>query len=137
MSFGGRGGGGGGMGGGRGRGGGRGGGRGLGPSGFCQCPKCGRNISHQPRVPCNQMICPECGIRMMRQGINLISSGPMQNKQNIPPIVDKDKCNGCGECEIRCPNGAITIQDNKAVINLIKCKNCRICENSCPVNAIH
>ena len=147
-------GGGGGRGGGRGRG--RMGGYGMGPSGLCQCPKCGKKVSHRPGIPCNQIICPECGIPMMRQGINQIPLKSIQNwgqnpavnqipprsiqnnrQQEKPPIVDKNKCNGCGECVNQCPNGAMSIKDDKAVINLIKCQNCRICENICPVNAIH
>jgi len=142
----------------RGRGGGgrgRGKGRGLGPSGFCQCPKCGRKESHRPGVPCNQTICPACNIPMMRQAINQNFSRIMQNsiqnpsvnqltssymqnniQQISPPIVDTNKCNGCSECVNQCPNGAISIINDKAVINYIKCRNCRICENICPVNAI-
>lgn len=154
MSYGG---GGGGRGGGRGRAGGRrGGGRGLGPSGTCKCIKCGREVSHKPGMPCNQTICPECGIPMMRSatnqnfsrnmqfpvqntGVNQLDSTYTQNniQQITPPIVDKNKCNGCSECVNQCPNGAISIIDNKAVIDLTKCRNCRTCENICPENAIH
>ncbi|TFG02494.1 MAG: 4Fe-4S dicluster domain-containing protein [Promethearchaeota archaeon] len=53
------------------------------------------------------------------------------------PVVDRDKCNGCAECITQCPNDAITMVNNKAVINPSKCRNCRICEEVCPVNAIH
>ena len=142
---------------GRGRGGGRrGGGRGLGPSGICKCMKCGREVPHKPGIPCNQTICPECHIPMMRaalnqnssrnlqfpiqnQGTNQIYSTYMQNniQQIIPPVVDKEKCTGCAECVNQCPNDAISLVDNKAMINPTQCRNCRICEDVCPVNAIH
>lgn len=142
--------------GGRGRGGRRSGGRGLGPSGFCQCLKCGRNEPHRPGVPCNQTKCPECGSPMMRQatnqdfsrniqvpiqnpGVNQLTTSNMRNniQKNSLPVIDTDKCDGCSECVIQCPNDAISIINFKAVINLLKCKNCRNCENACPVNAIH
>jgi len=149
MSFRGGGGGGGrGGGGGGGRGGGRGGrrygGRGLGPSGVCQCPKCGRTVSHSPGVPCNQAICPQCGMPMMRQANSQSSPSfippnlqqPTVQRNNLP-VVDAEQCTGCGECMAQCPNGAITIQNNVAVIDYMKCKNCRLCQESCPVDAIH
>jgi predicted amidophosphoribosyltransferase len=40
----------------------------MGPSGQCVCPKCGRTITHQPGMPCQQERCPACGARMMREG---------------------------------------------------------------------
>jgi len=65
-------------GGGMGRGGGRGGGRGMGrgrggrgfgagPAGQCICPSCGTVVPHQPGVPCREMSCPNCGIRLVRE----------------------------------------------------------------------
>jgi len=142
---------------GRGRAGGRrGGGRGLGPSGNCKCIKCGRELPHRPGMPCNQIMCPECGIPMMRAvpnqnfsrnfqfpvqnpGINQVYSTNLQNniQQTILPIVDEKECTGCAECVNQCPNDAISMIENKAVINPTKCRNCRICEEVCPVNAIH
>ena len=53
------------------------------------------------------------------------------------PAVDENKCTGCAECVNQCPNDAISMVNNKAVINPTKCRNCRICEEVCPVNAIH
>jgi len=148
---------GGGGGGGKGRAGGRrGGGRGLGPSGTCKCIKCGRVELHQPGMPCNQTICPTCGIPMMRTapnqnlsrnmqfpaqttGINQLPSTNMQNniQQISPPVVDVNKCTGCAECAQQCPNTAISIINNKAVIDLTRCRNCRTCQMVCPENAIH
>ena len=66
-----------------GRRGGRGGGRGLGrsggrgrmggtkagagPGGYCICPNCGHEATHQVGVPCYQMDCPKCGTNMVRE----------------------------------------------------------------------
>jgi len=40
--------------------------RGTGPFGFCICPTCGEKVTHQPGTPCSAMLCPKCGIRMVR-----------------------------------------------------------------------
>ena len=52
-----------GMGGGRGRMGGA--GRGIG--GDCVCPACGKRASHPRGVPCMEMKCPSCGVKMVRE----------------------------------------------------------------------
>ena len=145
-----------GRGGGRGRFGGRGRGRGLGPTGICKCMKCGREMPHNPGIPCNQTLCPICNVPMMRVSINQISLNKLQfstqnrginqvafinmpdnTQQMMFPVVDEKICTGCAECINQCPNGAITIVDNKAVINYTYCRNCRTCENICPRHAIH
>ena len=143
-------------GGGRGRAGGRrGGGRGLGPSGTCKCMKCGKEVLHQPGMPCNQIICPICGIPMMRAAPNQSFSRNMPlpeqitslnryyspdtktNMQQINfPVIDLNKCTGCRECTKQCPSAAISIINNKAVIDLTRCRNCRTCQTVCPENAI-
>ena len=32
----------------------------------CVCPKCGKKVAHQRGVPCNTIVCPECGTHMTR-----------------------------------------------------------------------
>lgn len=36
-------------------------------TGFCLCQRCGLHISHQAKIPCLSLICPSCGIAMMRE----------------------------------------------------------------------
>jgi len=38
----------------------------AGPSGFCECPKCGTKVEHQRARPCSTMKCPQCGSTMVR-----------------------------------------------------------------------
>jgi len=58
---------------GKGRGLGRGQGRGrmggpfaAGPGGNCVCPSCGYKEQHTVGQPCNQKVCPKCGVQMAR-----------------------------------------------------------------------
>lgn len=43
------------------------GGEGLGPSGECECPKCGYTKPHETGRPCFFKRCPECGTRLRRK----------------------------------------------------------------------
>jgi len=50
--------------------------------------------------------------------------------------IIQDKCVGCGACLSSCPYGAISIQDNLAVIDDDKCTLCGACVASCGFDAI-
>jgi len=50
-------------------------------------------------------------------------------------VVNKEKCDGCGECVEVCPISAIQIQNGKAVVS-DNCIDCGICVRSCPIGAI-
>lgn len=52
------------------------------------------------------------------------------------PHVDRDTCIGCQMCWFYCPEGCITMEDKKAVIDFDYCKGCGICAHECPVDAI-
>lgn len=39
----------------------------AGPGGNCICPKCKYTVVHPPGQPCNQKMCPRCGIAMTRE----------------------------------------------------------------------
>ena len=55
----------------------------------------------------------------------------------MPVLVDRTKCTGCGICVPLCPEKAITIRENKAVIEDNSCNECLQCMYECPPNAIY
>jgi Fe-S-cluster-containing hydrogenase component 2 len=53
-------------------------------------------------------------------------------------FVDEDKCTGCGDCLEVCPEeGAIVLQEDKAIINQELCNSCAECVTACPEGAIY
>ena len=54
----------------------------------------------------------------------------------LKPVVDEEKCTGCGTCHLFCPDGAIRVMEGKAVIDYAYCKGCGICSEECPTGAI-
>lgn len=61
-------------------------------------------------------------------------------RQRVPHSLKKMRvqrfCVGCGKCIETCANGAITIMDNKAVIDMSRCITCGYCAPGCPQFAI-
>ena len=51
--------------------------------------------------------------------------------------IDSDKCTGCGVCVDACPQHAISVRNNLAVINQGLCGQCGICAQICPTGAIY
>ena len=53
------------------------------------------------------------------------------------PVIDKEKCVGCGLCVNQCQFGALNIKNGKASLIKHKCEGCGLCEILCPHGAIH
>ena len=51
-------------------------------------------------------------------------------------FVNKDLCDGCGQCIEKCQFKAITIENGKASINPLSCTGCGLCIPACPNGAI-
>jgi len=52
--------------------------------------------------------------------------------------IDAEKCNGCGECVPACAEGAIRIENGKAVLSADNlCDGLGACLGECPQDAIH
>ncbi len=66
------------------------------------------------------------------------SSNPEVNSKTISANVFFDRCAGCQDCLVRCPVGAIDLDeiDWVVTINEALCIGCRQCERLCPFSAI-
>jgi len=65
------------------------------------------------------------------------SPGNIYYKQK--PIIEVNKCNGCGKCIEACPVNIFELKNNKAVLvkdNLLKCHLCEACVAICPLNGV-
>ena len=49
--------------------------------------------------------------------------------------IKTEVCTGCGGCIDLCPAIAISMVNDKAVVNNDICTECEICVKVCPVNA--
>lgn len=67
----------------------------------------------------------------------------LRSKNHGIPIIDKEKCTGCGLCAIDCPTEALTISQNneRDLYQLLfreeACTACGVCEKFCPENCLH
>jgi pyruvate ferredoxin oxidoreductase gamma subunit len=52
------------------------------------------------------------------------------------PVVDLEICNGCGVCEMFCPDSSLMIVDKQAIVDYGFCKGCGICARVCARQAI-
>ena len=51
--------------------------------------------------------------------------------------VDRDKCEGCGECVEACPSSVLEMVDGKAQVgNIEDCLGCESCVSVCPSGAV-
>jgi len=54
----------------------------------------------------------------------------------MPAKVDLAKCNGYESCIDECPSEAISIVDEKALVDVDVCIECGVCIDACPEEAI-
>jgi len=52
------------------------------------------------------------------------------------PWIEKDDCIGCELCVETCPVNAISMEVEKAIIDLRKCIRCGKCHDVCPQDAV-
>jgi 2-oxoacid:acceptor oxidoreductase delta subunit (pyruvate/2-ketoisovalerate family) len=52
------------------------------------------------------------------------------------PVINKDKCVGCLQCYLYCPDGVIFPKEKIVDIDYDFCKGCGICKKICRIGAI-
>ena len=62
---------------------------------------------------------------------------PICNREKPHPVIDAEKCKGCGKCRKNCPMEAISGAVKQVhTIDPEKCINCGACVSNCPFGAI-
>lgn len=56
--------------------------------------------------------------------------------RNVRPVVCPDKCVGCLQCYLYCPDGVISKDNDKVKVDYDFCKGCGICRKMCKFGAI-
>ena len=51
-------------------------------------------------------------------------------------IINVERCTGCGACLEVCPDGALYLVDDRAVVDSALCRECGACIAACPTEAI-
>ncbi len=70
-------------------------------------------------------------------GMGLASrKGKLRQHSSMKPRIEITKCTGCGQCVIWCPENAITMNENVAMINEKICIGCGECLTVCNFNAV-
>ena len=61
----------------------------------------------------------------------------MNDNESFYPIINTDRCSGCGECTCVCPGAALEMISGLAVLIVPdRCEYCADCEEHCPEGAI-
>jgi len=57
-------------------------------------------------------------------------------QDRILPVMDLEKCDGCGRCADVCPAHALRVERGKVRLLHTNCDYCGECEAACPTGAI-
>lgn len=81
-------------------------------------------------------ICPKKIIAMVPQETKTVVMCSNTQKGADARKACKNACIACKKCEKACPNGAITVINNLAIIDYDKCTNCGVCVKECPTGCL-
>jgi heterodisulfide reductase subunit A len=78
----------------------------------------------------------EEGMAAASRAATFVGLGELATSPEIP-IIDRGKCDLCGECVAICPTAAITITDSIISVTPVACISCGACVPACPKGAIN
>ena len=82
------------------------------------------------------VICMCCGCCcLVLKNLNRLDQPAKVAYTNYYVSVTEDDCTGCGNCEDICQMGAITVEDESAVVSLARCIGCGLCVTRCEFDA--
>ena len=81
-------------------------------------------------------VCPKNIITMLAQETETVVMCSNTQKGADARKACKNACIACKKCEKTCPNGAISVQNNLAVVDYSKCTNCAACVKECPTGCL-
>jgi ferredoxin len=102
----------------------------------------GENVRNEVNFICN---CCGCCCEAMIAARRFAILNPVHTT-NFIPVVEEEKCNGCGKCVDVCPVEAMTLVSandpnkpgmKKARLNEDICLGCGVCVRSCTTEGIH
>ena len=80
----------------------------------------------------DKRVCPQYVIHMVpRDATNFIPCSSTEEDDELTRKICGYGCISCGECERACPEGAVSIVNNHAVIDYDKCVGCVACTVKC------
>ena len=90
-------------------------------------------------VACGQCVatCPNHVIDLIPYSSAYAVQCSSKDKGKAVMEVCQSGCIGCGLCVRQCEFGAVTLEDNIAVIDGTKCQGCGKCAEKCPKKIIH
>ena len=94
----------------------------------------------------NADLCTACSVCVKTCPKGIIQMLPIKKKATVA-CSNRDKgaqarkvckaaCIACGKCQRTCESGAITVENNLAVIDPEKCNACGKCVEACPTHCI-
>jgi anaerobic sulfite reductase subunit C len=91
-------------------------------------PRVRPGMPHHLRLRVALAACPNACTMPQIRDIGIIAT--------VTPRAVGSQCNGCGVCERTCREGAIVVQDGRAVLNESLCVGCGQCIQRCPRHVI-
>lgn len=91
-------------------------------------PRVRPGMPHHLRLRVALAACPNACTMPQIRDIGIIAT--------VTPRAIGSQCNGCGVCERTCREGAIMVQDGRAVLNESRCVGCGQCIQHCPQHVI-